>query len=162
MSFKSTILVVKDVLQSRKLYETILGCKVDGDFGIYNVGFEGGLSLYKKSLFEELTGNVKILERAHNFVTYFEVGNIEEIEKNIEANGFEFLHKTREQPWGQREFRFYDYDNHLVEIAENMSNVFDRMNREGKSVAEMAQKTGYTEEQVVEEIAKLVTSAGAD
>lgn len=41
MGFKAVILVVEDVLKSRKLYEEILGCKVESDFGIYNVGFEG-------------------------------------------------------------------------------------------------------------------------
>ena len=43
MSYLSTIIVVEDVLRSRELYEGVLGLKVDSDFGIYNVGFEGGL-----------------------------------------------------------------------------------------------------------------------
>jgi len=56
MGFKSVILVVNDVYKSRTLYEGLLHCEVDGDFGEYNVGFKGGLSLYKKTLFIELTG----------------------------------------------------------------------------------------------------------
>ena len=38
MGFKSVILVVEDVIKSRKLYEEILGCKITDDFGIYNIG----------------------------------------------------------------------------------------------------------------------------
>ena len=84
MGFKSTILVVQDVLKSRELYENILGCKVVDDFGIYNVGFEGGLALYKESLFSELIGVEKnIIRKANNLSVYFE-----------------FVHKRKEQPWG--------------------------------------------------------------
>lgn len=51
MSFVSSIIVVEDVLRSRYLYEQILHLKVTADFGIYNVAFEGGLSLYQRALF---------------------------------------------------------------------------------------------------------------
>ena len=47
MGFRSTILVVEDVLRSRELYEHVLECKVISDFGIYNVGFEGVYLLNK-------------------------------------------------------------------------------------------------------------------
>jgi hypothetical protein len=159
MGFLSTILVVEDVIKSRTLYEGTLHCKVDGDFGIYNVGFEGGLSLYKKTLFQELTGNIEILRRAHNFAVYFEVENLEELEKEIEAQGFCFLHPIREQPWGQRTFRFYDYDDHIVEVGEVMTMVIGRMYQEQKTPAEIAQKTGYPEAQVLDEIRKLYPGA---
>jgi hypothetical protein len=46
LSFVSSIIVVEDIPRSRRLYEDILHLKVTADFGIYNVGFEGGLSLY--------------------------------------------------------------------------------------------------------------------
>ncbi len=154
MSFYSTIVVVDDVIKSRTLYEDILQCKVNGDFGIYNVGFEGGLSLYKKTLFQDLTGNLEILNRSNNFVLYFEVENLEELEKEIEGKGFTFIHQIREQPWGQRTFRFYDYDDHIVEIGEIMAAVLQRMYREGKTIEQIAEKTGYPVEQVSEEIKK--------
>ena len=51
MSFVSSIIVVEEIARSRKLYEDILKLKVTADFGIYNVGFEGGLSLYRKAFF---------------------------------------------------------------------------------------------------------------
>ena len=154
MSFYSTIIVVEDIIKSRTLYEGILKCKITADFGIYNVGFEGGLSMYKKTLFQDLVGNIEIINKANNFVLYFEVDNIEALEQEIEVNGFSFIHKVREQPWGQRAFRFYDYDNHILEIAEIMTAVIYRMYKENKTIKEIAQKTGYSEEQVSEELKK--------
>jgi len=153
MAFLSTIIVVEDVIRSRTLYENILNCKVNGDFGIYNVGFEGGLSLYKKTLFQDLVGSdIEISEKSNSFVLYFEVDNLEDLEKVIEENGFNFIHKIREQPWGQHTFRFYDYDNHIVEIAEIMTTVLHRMQQEGKTIEEIASKTGYSKEQVSQEL----------
>jgi len=92
------------------------------------------------------------VNKSNNFVLYFEVDNIEDLEKVIEENDFTFIHGTREQPWGQHTFRFYDYDNHIVEIAEIMTIAFQRMLREGKTIEEIAKKTGYSKEQVTKEL----------
>lgn len=154
MGFLSTIIVVEDVMRSRTLYEGILKCKVTADFGVYNVGFEGGLSLYKKTLFQELVGNLEILNKSNNFVVYFEVENLDELEKEIGGSGFNFVHQIREQPWGQRTFRFYDYDNHMLEIGETMTIAIQRLYRDKKTVEEIAQKTGYPIEQVLVELKK--------
>jgi catechol 2,3-dioxygenase-like lactoylglutathione lyase family enzyme len=150
MGFLSTIVVVEDVMQSRTLYEGILGCRVAGDFGIYNVGFEGGLSLYQEALFRELTGDLGIYHRSNNFVLYFEVEDVGALEDTICEQGFDLVHRTREQPWGQRTFRFYHYDGHIVEIAEVMTAVIRRLYRETQSVEIVARKTGYSEGQVRE------------
>lgn len=148
MGFKSTILVVNDVIKSRKLYENILHLQINSDFGEYNVGFDNGLALYKKSLFIDLVGNIEIKDKPNSFVLYFEYENIEEIEKEFIALGFTFLHHIREQPWGQMIFRAYDYDNHILEIAENMNNVFKRMFVSLKTNEEISKKTGYSIEDV--------------
>jgi catechol 2,3-dioxygenase-like lactoylglutathione lyase family enzyme len=158
MGFLSTIIVVDDVLKSRTLYEGILGCKVTDDFGIYNVGFEGGLALYKKTLFRELAGDIEIKPAANDFVLYFEVAAITVLEKEIEDAGFAFIHKVREQPWGQNVFRFYDYDNHIIEIAEAMPGVIKRMYDKGMTVTDIAKKTGYTEDKVMQRLTEAARS----
>lgn len=142
MKFVSVIIVVEDVLRSRHLYETILGQKVVADFGIYNVGFAGGLALYKKSLFQELVGDLQIGSRSNNFVLYFETQELESVEKTVRAQGFEFVHPVREQPWKQRVFRFYDYDQHMIEAAEVMGAVTQRLFQAGESIEAIAQVTG--------------------
>src|SRR5512147_1969960 len=144
MSFVSSIIVVEEIARSRILYESILHLKVTADFGIYNVGFEGGLSLYRKAFFEELIGGQVHLAKHNNVVLYFEVDDLEELEENVAQNGFEFIHTIREQPWKQRNFRFYDYDQHVLEIAEKMDVVIDRLRRDGSSVEEIANLTGYS------------------
>jgi catechol 2,3-dioxygenase-like lactoylglutathione lyase family enzyme len=154
MSFVSSIIVVGDVARSRMLYENILHLKVVGDFGIYNVGFEGGLSLYRKAFFQELISNQVHLDKHNNVVLYFEVDTLEELEKEITENGFEFIHTIREQPWKQRNIRFYDYDGHVLEIAEKMDVVISRLQQNGNSIEEIAKLTGYSVEQVLQEIEK--------
>lgn len=155
MTFKSAILVVNDVIKSRNLYEGILQCEVIDDFGEYNVGYRGGLALYQKAMFIELTGKDDIVTKANNCSVYFEFADIDSIEKKIQKENFEFVHPIREQPWGQRVFRFYDYDGHMMEIAEEMSSVFQRFVNMGMTAAEIAQKTGYTEERTIQEIQAL-------
>ncbi|HSA98010.1 MAG TPA: VOC family protein [Candidatus Nitrosotenuis sp.] len=154
MSFVSSIIVVEEIARARTLYENILHLKVTADFGIYNVGFEGGLSLYRKAFFEELIGGQVHLEKHNNVVLYFEVDDLEELEEEVARNGFEFIHKIREQPWKQRNFRLYDYDQHVLEIAEKMDVVIDRLRQNGRSIEEIANLTGYSVDQVVEEIEK--------
>ena len=148
MGFLSTIIVVEDILRSRELYEGALNLKVTADFGIYNVGFEGGLALYQKALFQELAGPIEMLDKPNNFVLYFEVDDLETIERELEAKGLEFVHTIREQPWGQPAFRVYDYDNHMLEIAENMDHVIRKMYRLGQTIEEIAGRTGYSIDEV--------------
>ena len=154
MSFVSSIIVVEEIARSRRLYENILHLKVTADFGIYNIGFEGGLSLYRKAFFQELTGSQVNLDKHNNVVLYFEVDALESLEKEIIDNGFEFIHQIREQPWKQRIFRFYDYDNHVLEIAEKMGGVIHRLLQDGHSIEEISNLTGYQVDQVLQEIEK--------
>lgn len=154
MSFVSSIIVVEDVARSRLLYENILHLKVSADFGIYNVGFEGGLSLYRKAFFQELIGDQVHLDKHYNVVLYFEVDDLESLEKEINEHGFEFLHTIKEQPWKQRNFRFYDYDAHILEVAERMEVVISRLQQNGHSIEEIAKFTGYSVEQVLQDLEK--------
>ncbi len=154
LSFVSSIIVVEDIPRSRRLYENILHLKVTADFGIYNVAFEGGLSLYRKAFFEELIGGRVDLGKHHNVVLYFEIDGLEEMEKEIAQNGFEFIHGIREQPWKQRNFRFYDHDQHVLEIAEKMEAVYFRLLESGNTVEEISKLTGIPVEQVKQGLEK--------
>ncbi|ETT30112.1 glyoxalase [Paenibacillus sp. FSL R7-269] len=148
MGFKSTILVVEDIARSRMLYEDILKCKVEADFGLYNVGFEGGLALYRKSFFTELIHQIDNASKTHNVVIYFEFKDIYSLRDRIVADGFELLHDIKEQPWGQSVLRFYDYDQHIVEVGEDMETTLVNMYRSGMSAAAIAVKTGYPEDHI--------------
>jgi len=152
MKFICSIIVVEDIYRSRKLYEDILCQKVISDFGEYNVTYEGGLAFYKKSLYQQLLGDKTIMNRSNNFELYFEVDNLAEIEEVILKQGFEFIHKIKEEPWKQPVFRFYDYDNNNVCIAERMERVSYRLFKENKTISEISQLTGIPEDQILQHL----------
>lgn len=153
MKFICTIIVVEDIYRSRKLYETILHQKVTGDFGEYNVAYEGGLAFYKRDLYQSLIGDeIPIMSKPNNFELYFEEDNLTEIENEILSEGFEFIHKIREEPWKQQVFRFYDYDQNIVVIAESMGKTSYRLFKENRTVEEISNMTGEPVEQVRQEI----------
>lgn len=151
MSFKSVIIVVDDVGHSRKLYEGVLGLKVIEDHGVYNVGFENGLSLYQRELFRNISTVASSRRTEINSVLYFEYGDVYEIEEKLRGVAeLEFIHPTVEQPWGQLVCRVYDPDGHILEIAEEMAVCVRRLKRKNLSNAEIAEKVGYPVERVEE------------
>ena len=52
-----------------------------------------------------------------------------------------FIHPIMEHSWGQRAFRVYDPDNHIIEFAESMENVVLRLYTQNLSVEEIAKKS---------------------
>ena len=141
----TSIIVVDDVIKTKEFYEEIIGCSVTSDFGEFNVTFDGGLSFYKKEFFLKLAGKREVVDRSNNFCIYLEVDDIERYESILANHKVEFIHKMREQPWGQRTLRFYDLDNHIVELAENMNNVIARMYKENGNIKLISEKTGFKE-----------------
>jgi catechol 2,3-dioxygenase-like lactoylglutathione lyase family enzyme len=152
MKFICTIVVVEDIGRSRKLYEEILGQKVIAEFGDNNIAFEGGLALYKKSLYQSLLGEDRIMNKSNNFELYFEEDNLIDFEKAVMENGFSFIHTIREEPWKQQSFRFYDYDNNIVVLAETMEKVTHRLFKENNTIGEIAKMTGEPEDLVIQQI----------
>jgi hypothetical protein len=63
------------------------------------------------------------------------------------------VHPVVEQPWGQRVFRVYDPDGHVVEIGEPMDAVIRRFLEQGMTVEEAAPRTSMPLE-IVRAIAK--------
>ena len=60
------------------------------------------------------------------------------------GNKFEFVHDMIEQPWGQRVFRIYDPDKHMVEIGEPMTAVIKRYLKQGMTPDEVAKRTSMS------------------
>ncbi|MDF2566503.1 MAG: glyoxalase, partial [Massilibacillus sp.] len=52
-----------------------------------------------------------------------------------------FVHDMIEQPWGQRVFRIYDPDKHMVELGEPMTAVIKRYLNQGMTLIEVAKRT---------------------
>jgi len=119
--FYNTIVFVKDIARSKKFYTEVIGLKAledyqtiiffDNHFTIHN-GNNLLHTIFKRSPLLNLTKGKRNIE------IYFETDNIEESYSKIIENKVKVIHSIEEQAWGQKVFRFYDPDNHLVEIGE--------------------------------------------
>ena len=142
-TYQAAVFFVSDIATSKRFYNEVLGQKIVADFGA-NVSFEGGLSFWEKNYALNTIFGEKAKETpvgANNVEIYFESSNLEELLDRLRKNGAAIVHSIREHPWGQRAFRIYDPDNHIIEFAEPMSAVVLRLHNNGLSFEEIAQKS---------------------
>jgi catechol 2,3-dioxygenase-like lactoylglutathione lyase family enzyme len=141
--FRSVVLLVKDVKKSKYFYNGVLGQKVVMDFG-KNVGFEGGLAIWERDyalnlIFQEKIQDITV--GTNNAEIYFESDDLDNLYKRLIEDEIKVINSIREQPWGQRVFRVYDPDNHIVEFAESMASVVLRLDMKGFNFEEIAKKS---------------------
>ncbi|MCL2753610.1 MAG: glyoxalase/bleomycin resistance/dioxygenase family protein [Defluviitaleaceae bacterium] len=147
IKFKGLLLTVKDVQKSKKFYEDVLEQELLTEYGGW-AEFANGISLAPKNEYIEYVnkeiaqmGGSPIIsaDRPNNFQVYFEVENLQHyVDKIKRADGITIIHDIVRAPHGQDTFRFYDFDNHIVEVSENLQDVFDRLVSEGKSLEDIA------------------------
>lgn len=148
MKFICPLIVVNDIEISRYFYESVLNQIVENDFG-ENVSFEGGFAIHLKSHFAELinVSSNEIILKSNSSELYFEEDDLDGLLERLNAiNSVEYIHRIKEQPWGQRAIRFYDPDMHIVEVGESMENVARRFLDNGLSVDETAKRISMPEE----------------
>ena len=112
------------------------------DFG-KNVGFEGGLAIWERDyalnlIFEEKAQDIKV--GANSAEVYFECENLDDLYKRVKET-IKIIHSIREHPWGQRAFRVYDPDYHIIEFAESMASVVLGLDGKGLSLDEITKKS---------------------
>lgn len=155
IQYQSSVIFVKDIAASRHFYEKLLGQEVEMDFGP-NVGFKGGFAVWQvdhaaEVIFEgPANGNRQLGHK--NLELYFESPDVEAVWDQLLAADVWAIHPLREQPWGQRVFRVYDPDGHIVEVAEPMPVVIRRFLGQGMSLEAVAEKTSMPLE-IVQQIA---------
>jgi catechol 2,3-dioxygenase-like lactoylglutathione lyase family enzyme len=140
--YQSVVLLVKDIEKSKYIYNFILGQEIVIDFG-RNVGFKGGLSIWDKEyalnlIFQEKKSD--IIVGVNNVEIYFEFDDLDNLFKKLKEKT-KVIHSIREHPWGQRAFRIYDPDNHIIEFAESMKNVVIRLFNQGLTSEEISKKS---------------------
>lgn len=144
MKFKSPLLVVTDIEESKKFYKDVLGLKVIMDFGA-NVTLTGGVALQTKESWKDFIRKKdnEIIFSGNDAELYFEEDNFESfIEKLNDLKFIEYVHPVIEHSWGQRVVRFYDLDKHIIEVGENLKAVCKRFIMSGLTVEETAKKMG--------------------
>ena len=155
IAYLSSVIFVQDIATSRHFYEDLLGQQVDIDFGP-SIGFKGGFALWQvdhafQMIYEHAPESAGQLGR-RNVELGFETADLETASARLSEAGVEYVHPLREHPWGQRVFRVYDPDGHIVEVGEPMSEVIARLLGEGKSAEAVAKQTGMPLE-IVEQVA---------
>ena len=141
------LLAVSDFEKSKAFYETVLEQKVmqeDSNMVYYESGvaLQGGFAEIiagGKDFAPRPTGaKIEVKPKSNSCQIGFEVEDLDYWVAKIKATeGIEVLHDVAEYNWGQRAFRFYDYDGHLIELGEDL-----------KIVARRFQTQGFTEEQI--------------
>lgn len=154
MKFMSAVIVVKDMEKSRNFYETLLNQKVKMDLGA-NVSYEGfSLQTLETWIdFIEKVENDISLSKNNVHELYFEIDDYDTFIKKLNNyNDFEIeiVHKTKEFPWGQRVIRFYDPDNHMIEVGESLDSVIKKFFDDGMFIEDIAEKTGLPVEHLAD------------
>ncbi len=143
LKYESAVFFVKNMEISKKFYTEILDQKITMDFG-KNVIFQGGLSIWEEeyalnTIYSSNAANIKVGKNSSEI--YFETTDIDDFYKKIKKEGIEIIHDILEHPWGQRGFRFFDPDEHIIEISEPMSTVALRYYDKGINIKAISEKT---------------------
>jgi len=147
MKFHSTAIFVKDIGKSKDFYTRLLNFTIEHDFG-KNVILSSGLTIWEIYENHIIARNLDTEKPSNRFELYFEAENIDEISRVLSKAGIRFLHPVHEEPWGQRTIRFFDPDDHLIEIGEPLEVFVNHMNRNGMTAKQISEKSGIPIETV--------------
>lgn len=164
IKWQGFLLTTADIKRSRDFYENVLNLEVISAVEDM-IEFEDGFTLYDKDAYikivagdqaERATGrHLKVTSQPNNFQLYFEVENLDDwVKKITSALGIEVIHDAFEYNWGQKVFRFYDYDKHIVEVSESIQSVFDRLYAQGLILSEIAERFGDSIETIQKQFPK--------
>ncbi len=120
--FVNTIIFVKDIQASTKFYSELLGLKIMNSYETI-VWFENNFTIHDanalyKTIYKKELPDTSKKQGKNNVDIYFECNNLEDIYNKLKENNVEFIHPIEKQAWDQNVIRFYDPDNHIVEIGE--------------------------------------------
>ena len=121
IKFVNTIVFCSDINLSKSFYESILGVEIEKDLGDI-VFFKNNLVLHyatsiTSTVFKRGKRVMPSMQGSENILIYFEVENLEEVYSKVEPY-VKLIHGIETQDWGQKVFRFYDPDDHILEIGE--------------------------------------------
>ena len=157
MKYQCPILIVTDMVRSRKFYSEVLDQTMIADFG-ENITYSGDFALRTRDSWLKSTGreDVAIRHRRHGGELYFEEESFDPFVARLKArDDIDYLHDVITEPSGQRIIRFYDPDGHLLGVGECMAMVIKRHIDSGLTIGQTVERTGYPEEFILSNIRKL-------
>ena len=137
MKYMGTMLAVTDMEKSKKFYRDVLGLNITSDTGT-NVTFNGAVALQTLDTWAKFTRSEYVMTDNHACELYFEAADFDTLLRRVEAYDAEYLHEPMIRVWGQRFIRFYDPDNHIIEVAEAIETVIRRFAATGMSEEQIA------------------------
>ncbi|WP_455682564.1 VOC family protein [Thomasclavelia sp.] len=154
MKYKGAMLVVKDIEKSKEFYTKILQVRIISDLGV-NVTFTGGLSLQTEESWSQFTDCKKnfFVYQGNVAEFYFEEENFDAFIERIENQNVDVLEGVITMPWGQKIIRFYDPDNHIIEVGEDLAVMIKRLYKDGMSIDQLVEKT-YMKKGIIERMLK--------
>ena len=119
--FVNTIVFVKDIEISKDFYSNLLGINILQDYGTI-VFLENHLVLHIansiiKTIFKKNKLSASQKQGKRNILLYFETNELNEFYDKI-SKRVQIIHGIEKQAWGQKVFRFYDPDKHIIEFGE--------------------------------------------
>jgi uncharacterized glyoxalase superfamily protein PhnB len=120
--FYATIIFVTDLIKSRNFYRDIIGLNIQKEYDTI-VYFENRFTMHAaenllSNIFDEKKEQLHNFQGQNNLLIYFETDRLEKVFDEIVKSGCEIIHPIRKQAWGQKNFRFFDPDRHIIEIGE--------------------------------------------
>ena len=154
---KSFVLLVKNIQVSKDFYTNLLGEEIEYDFG-KNISFKSGLvvwELRKEHIISQKLSD-QINSNCNRCEVYYETDDLDLIYATLLQNNVKFLHHIHIEPWTQRTIRFFDPDNHLVEIGETLE-AFIKRSWENHNDIDMVSKETFVPVDTVKSILKVFT-----
>ena len=148
------LISVADINAARKFYEDLFGLEVFQDYG-RNIAFTCGLALQQDFDWLVDLPKEKVLKKSNNAEIVFEEQDFDGFLNKLKAySDIEYLGEVIEHSWGQRVIRFYDLDEHLIEVGEDMQMVVKRFLASGMTMEEVSTKMDVS----IEDLTKLLNN----
>ena len=147
MKIEGALLVVKDMDASRRFYQDVLFRTPLLDLKTYIV-FEGFFLITESQWTELLDKPAPPFLYGNNVCQLaFEDDDIDAFMKHLRKfPEIKILTPLKEYVWGQRSIRFYDPDEHIIEVGENMKVVVKRFLASGMTIEETMEKSMFPRE----------------
>ena len=148
------LISVANINAARKFYEDLFGLEVFQDYG-RNIAFTCGLALQQDFDWFMNLPKEKVLKKSNNTEIVFEEQDFDGFLNKLKAySDIEYLGEVIEHSWGQRVIRFYDLDEHLIEVGEDMQMVVKRFLASGMTMEEVSVKMDAS----IEDLTKLLNT----
>ena len=141
MKYSGTLLAVSDIKRAREFYENLFGCEVGMDLGVH-VAFRNGIALQQQDSWLEFIHRDRsaLVYGANDAELYFETSDLDAFLVRLNDCDAALVHSVQEHSWGQRVIRFYDPDQHIIEVGEDMGDVTRRFLNAGMTREQAARR----------------------